>query len=192
MFPEFMNDIVTLVKSNGIESRDIKANIKSETITILDTSLGIEEGDRLLRRLPNGLTESYIVLDRGFRSKNEDLPERYKVKVKKESAIESEKVPHIQFNIQNANGSNIGTQGTAHIENTFNFGEVDQIIEEKGGEEKEELRDMIKEIKELFEDSEKIKKNSLSKFSELMEKHSWISGTVAQMGLGFLTGNLFK
>lgn len=154
--------------------------------------LEIEEGDKILRHLPNGLLESYIVLDRGYREKFHEIPARYQMKVKKESAIDVEKTSSMQFNIGTIYGSNIGTQGNAHIDNVFNFDKIDQMIEERGGEEKEELHNMINEIRELFEDSEKVKKGSLSRFSELMEKHSWITGAVSQMGLGFLTGRLFE
>ncbi|UIO44332.1 hypothetical protein LOY85_09315 [Brevibacillus brevis] len=82
----------------------------------------------------------------------------------------------MHFNIGTVYGSNIGTHGTSTITNTFNFEAVDKLIEEHGGEDKEELRKMVAEIKELFEDSEKVKKGSLSKFSEQMQKHSWITG----------------
>ncbi|MGD8191527.1 hypothetical protein ACQCN2_16225 [Brevibacillus ginsengisoli] len=100
--------------------------------------------------------------------------------------------PFVQYNFQNAYGSNIGTQGNASVTNTFNFDAVDQMIEERGGEDKEELHQMIAEIKELFEDSEKVKKGSLTQYSEKIEKHSWIAGAVAQMALGFLSGQMFK
>ncbi|KQX69257.1 hypothetical protein [Paenibacillus sp. Root444D2] len=101
--------------------------------------------------------------------------------------IESGKISH-QFNIQNAYGSSFGSSGTVTLNNTFNFEALDQEIEEKGKEDKEELRQMIAEIKELFEDSEKVKKGSLSKFSEVMQKHSWITGAVAKLGLDFMIG----
>ncbi|MFC8685926.1 hypothetical protein [Brevibacillus porteri] len=103
-----------------------------------------------------------------------------------------ENVPSVQINFQNAYGSNIGTSGSNLITNTFNFEAVDQLIEERGGEDKEELRQMIAEIKELFEDSEKVKKGGLAHYSEKIEKHSWIAGAIAQMGLGFLTGQMFR
>lgn len=192
MLRKMMTDTVTLVKSNGEKFENIKANVQREKIFIDDAKLPIEEGDRIIRELSNGLSESFLILDRGYYDRTHGIPAHYQMKVKKESAIDLERQTTMQFHIGTVYGSNIGTQGSAHVENVFNFEKVDQLIEEHGGPDKEELRAMIEELKEFFDDSEKVKKGSLSKFSELMERHSWISGTVAQMGLGFLTGSLFK
>lgn len=192
MFRQLLRDVVTLVKANGEVYEKIKAKVQPNMIFIYDETLPIEEGDKITRELSNGKLETYLVLDRGFYNKVQSIPAHYQIKVKKESTIDLEKQATMQFNIGTVYGSAIGTQGSAHVENVFNFEKVDQLIEERGGEDKEALRGMIEEIKEFFEDSEKVKKGSLSKFSELMEKHSWITGAVSQMGLGFLTGRIFK
>ncbi|MCP3776705.1 hypothetical protein NLX71_26050 [Paenibacillus sp. MZ04-78.2] len=190
VFGKLMNDKVKLVKADGEQIDNIKARVQPDMILIDDASLPIEEGDKIFRDLSNGLSESYLVLDRGFNERTLNIPAHYQIKVRKESAIETQRATTMQFHIANVYGSNIGTQGNATIENTFNFEVVDRLIEENGGEDKEDLRKMISEIKELFEDSEKIKKGSLSKFSELMQKHSWITGAVSKMGLDFLIGSL--
>lgn len=187
-----MNDTVKLVKADGVQIENIKARVQPDMILIDDASLPIEEGDKIFRNLSNGLSESYLVLDRGFNERVHNIPAHYQIKVRKESAIEVQRATTMQFHIGTVYGSNIGTQGNATIENTFNFEIVDRLIEENGGEDKEELRQMISEIRELFEDSEKIKKGSLSSYSEKLEKHSWITGAVAQMALGFLSGKMFQ
>ncbi|AYB37575.1 hypothetical protein [Brevibacillus laterosporus] len=193
MLGNLAKDIVTLVKADGSMVENIKAHVQPKMIFIDDESLPIEEGDKLLRTLRNGLTEKYIVLDRGYYEGVPGIKSHYQVKVKKESALDLEKnVTTMNFNIGSIYGSTVGTQGNASIVNTFNFEAVDQMIEEHGGEAKEELRQMIDEIKELFEDSEKVKKGSLAQYSEKIERHSWIAGAIAQMALGFLSGQMFK
>ena len=187
-----MKDKVSLIKQDGSEYLDISALVEPKMIFINDGNLPIEEGDKLIRRLSNGLIESYLVLDRGFFEKQMGFPAHYQVKVQKESARALTQPVSNRITIGTVYGSNIGTQGQASITNTFNFEKVDQLIEENGGEDKEELRKMIAEIKELFEDSEKVKKGSLAAYSEKIEKHSWISGAIAQMALGFLSGQMFK
>ncbi|NMP11388.1 hypothetical protein [Paenibacillus polymyxa] len=92
------------------------------------------------------------------------------------------------FHIENAHNSIIGNQQTVSMTNTFNISQVEKEIEQRGGEDKEELKKMMAEIQEMFEDSEKMKKGSLSKFSEMMQKHSWITSSIAKMGLDFLMG----
>lgn len=190
MFSDF--DKVTLLKKNGSQITDVKAIVQSNEIFIDDGNLPIEEGDKFIRILPNGLSESYLVLDRGFYDAWEGIDAHYQVKVIKEMTRELTQASTTSFNIGTVYGSNVGTYGSASVTNIFNFEKVDQLIEEKGGADKEELRQMIAEIKEMFEDSEKVKKGSLGSYSEKLEKHSWISGSIAQMALGFLTGHLFK
>lgn len=115
----------------------------------------------------------------------------YLTKVQFEKTQKAE-TASVQYHIGTVYGSNVGTYGNASVSNTFNFEAVDQMIEDRGGEDKEELRQIIAEIKELFEDSEKVKKGSLAKYSEKIDKHSWIAGPLAQMALGFLSGQMFK
>ncbi|MCM3173245.1 hypothetical protein [Paenibacillus sp. MER 99-2] len=192
MFEDLLTDNVSLIKRDGRIFNDIPASVQTKKIFIEASKIPAEEGDTVSRELPNGLIERYIILNTGYFGGHSDIPAHYQMEVKKETAIDPERQSSMQFNIGTVYGSTIGTQGDAHVENVFNFEKVDQLIEDRGGDDKEALRDMIEEIKEFFEDSEKVKKGSLSKFSELMEKHSWITGAVSQLGLGFLTGSLFK
>ncbi len=85
-----MNDMVALQKQNGEKFENIQANVQSNMIFIDDAQLPIEEGDKLLRTLPNGLTESYIVVDRGFNEAFIDFPAHYQVKVRKSSTINTQ------------------------------------------------------------------------------------------------------
>ncbi|OOR59994.1 hypothetical protein BGP34_04095 [Bacillus mycoides] len=65
MFTTFPTQEVSLLKQNGQCIDDIEAHIQSKVIFIEDISIPIEEGDKILRVLPNGLSETYLVLDRG-------------------------------------------------------------------------------------------------------------------------------
>ncbi len=59
-----LEDRVTLVKSDGkIERQDIPALVMKGEIQIHDATLPIEIGDHLLRNLPSGLVEDFIVDD---------------------------------------------------------------------------------------------------------------------------------
>ena len=92
-----------------------------------------------------------------------------------------------QFNIGSiiANGSNLvlgdGINSALSIDNSTS--RIEQEIEEKGGEEKEDLRELLEEVKELIEnmqDSRHIPKNKglFSKLSNHLEKHGWFYGEV--------------
>lgn len=74
---------ISLIKEGDVRIDDISAQIGTELIVIDDYSLPIEEGDTLVRALPNNLTETYIVLDRGFQRETNSLSPHYEVKVRK-------------------------------------------------------------------------------------------------------------
>jgi hypothetical protein len=84
-------------------------------------------------------------------------------------------------------GSVIGTHNTAELTNTFDFRAIEQRIEEEGGEDKEELRQALAQVQRLLERGEYLDRGALSRFSGVMEKHSWFTGSVMQALLGFAT-----
>lgn len=103
-FRTLMNDTVSLLKATGERIDGIKAHVQSALILIADTSLPIEEGDKLHRTLPNSLVESYLVLDRGFYAAVAGIPAHFQVKVQKESAIARQAQPQtVIYNLQGAN-----------------------------------------------------------------------------------------
>ncbi|MGY5341094.1 hypothetical protein ACXFAU_01430 [Paenibacillus glucanolyticus] len=96
---------------------------------------------------------------------------------------------NISFNISgNVYGSMMATQGAATMNNNIYINEIEKMIEVNGGKDKEELRIMVNEIIELLEEKKEIKKGILLKYSEQLEKHSWITGAIAQLTLGWLIG----
>ena len=89
-FNRLMNDIVDLEKNGKIFEKNIKAvvNAVEGRITIFRDDINIEEGDYLIRHLPNGILEHYIVLDRGFSAGVKGMiPAHYQCKVKKNTNI---------------------------------------------------------------------------------------------------------
>lgn len=82
-----MRDTVTIVKQDGRRFSDIPANVQKNKIYINDGELPIEEGDKIIRKLPNDLTETYIVVDRGYTEGIGGIKAHYQIEVKKESSI---------------------------------------------------------------------------------------------------------
>ena len=92
------------------------------------------------------------------------------------------------FNISGSvHGSVIGTHNTTELTNNFDFRRIEAEIEEKGGEDKEELREALEEVRRLLESGEKLDRGGLAQFSSTLEKHSWFTGSVMQALLGFAT-----
>lgn len=131
-FSGLAKDKVTLVKSNGTIFEDIQANVQRNIIFIHDSTLPIEENDKIFRKLPNGLIESYIVIDRGFFS---GFGGHYQIKVKREGDINETKYQSI-INFYNASGPNsrININSTDKSENYYNdidalFKDLKQVLE---------------------------------------------------------------
>ena len=147
-------DIVSLVKPDGTVYEEIKAIVQSTTIIIHDVKLPLDEGDIIYRKLPNGMVEAYIVLDRGFHSGIGGIPSRFVSKVKRKESIKEEKYRSI-VNVYNASGNNsrININST---DNSVNKNIAHNI-----------LFDEIKKAIESIEEKD-VKENSLQVLEELM------------------------
>ncbi|MCW7464049.1 hypothetical protein [Leptospira limi] len=128
-FSSMANDIISLAKPNGDIIENIKANVQPKTIFIFDEKIPLEEGDIIYRKLPNGLIESYVVLDRGYYSQFHGIQGHYQAKVRKENSISQEKYNSIT-NIYNATGINsrINIQSQDTSNNNYNSEEIFSLI----------------------------------------------------------------
>ncbi len=84
MSDDLVDEFVTLIKKNGQKYSGLQAAVRPKMIFIPDGTAPIEEGDRLTRRLPNGLEETYLIKERGYCPKTTLLPAHYQVKVERE------------------------------------------------------------------------------------------------------------
>lgn len=143
MFDFFMNDEVTLIKSNSEKYEKISADVQGNLIFIDDLSLPIEEGDKLIRIIPNGLNETYVVIDRGLYSGMAGIEGHYEVKVRKESMHSANNKP---TNINNFYGNISNSQIQQNVNNSSQVMSGDD-----GYKNKEELKKYILMLKENIE-----------------------------------------
>ena len=131
----FDTDTISLVKPDGTVIEGIKANVQPKIIFIHDEKLPLEEGDKIYRRLPNGLVETYVVLDRGYYSSFGSISGHYQAKVRKDVSINEDKYQSI-INVYNANGPNSrininSTDNSSNFNNDSNllFDEIKKVLE---------------------------------------------------------------
>jgi len=84
IFNEDSWEPIKLIKKDENKTLFLDASIGKDVIFIADTNIEVNEGNIIERSLENGITERYIVLDKGLTKENDDIPSHYKVKVKKE------------------------------------------------------------------------------------------------------------
>lgn len=90
------------------------------------------------------------------------------------------------YNISNPQNSIIGNQQSATINNSsFNIDDLKNLIELYGNQDKQQLYELTSQLQEILKD-DNFHKSKLSKFSDLIAKHSWLPLAIAQVLAGYL------
>lgn len=119
-FSALMNEKVTVQKPSGHTNGPYKATVSSDSITIWDDDVDVDEGDAILRELPNGKQERFTVTKVHFSKTiaRGAIPSHYQLKVRKGEAPTPPMTGHT-FNIGHAQGFQIGDHNTQAFVNAF-------------------------------------------------------------------------
>ena len=88
-FEKLRRDEVTLVKKTGENIKEIKAKVEKSRITFAASERVVDDGDTLIRHLPDGRTEEYLILDSGYVAEFHGIPAKYECRVEKKTALKS-------------------------------------------------------------------------------------------------------
>ena len=91
------------------------------------------------------------------------------------------------FNIGTANNSMIGNQSHFTININTSLQEARSQINSSDSENKEELHKIIDLLESVANNQTPMRPGTLSRFSALMERNSWITGSLASLVLNLLT-----
>jgi hypothetical protein len=129
------NDRVTLVKKDGREFFDIRADVQPRMIFIDDPKLPVEEGDHFTHMPPNGILASYLVLEAHYWGK----PGGWQIKVRKETAIPRDPPGHHIYQSGAGSRVNINSQdfSTTVINEANVFEQARKVIEGQVAKESE-------------------------------------------------------
>ena len=94
------------------------------------------------------------------------------------------------FNIQNAYGSVIGSQSSVVMNYNAAIQNAKKEIEASNSPDKEDLDKIISLLEMIINNQLPPQKGLFSKFSSVMERNSWITGTIASTLLGWLTSQI--
>lgn len=82
--------------------------------------------------------------------------------------------------------------GHIEMQNTFTFGELDRLIEERGGEDRDELHRIAQELRQHLEENDTVSKGWLGtwlvRHSLMLNEHAWIVQPLAVLLLTWGTG----
>ena len=164
----FANDTIKLIKKDGSEIENIKAQVQPKYILIYDVSICFDEGDIITRDLPNKKVEYYRIInpiyDNGFKS----IPPFYKLEVEKTTT--PPKRPSVNI-INNINASDHSKVLVGSIDNSVNITSQDLSVFDKLIEAVKDLPDgdkMISNINQM-KDSVNNKESFLKKYNDFIQ-----------------------
>ena len=121
-----------------------------------------------------------------FQKQMEEVKAFYLTEVEKKQK-ETEQHQSNIYNIGTAYGSVIGTANTATINYQTNFQELRERAETENAPDKAQVQKLIDLVEMIVNDQIPPQKGLLSKFSETMERHSWVTSAVASALVSWLT-----
>jgi len=94
------------------------------------------------------------------------------------------------FNIGSVHDSVFGIGNIANINHETALGEIKNKIDSCSDEDKDELNQIVSLLESILDNQTPVEKGMLSKFSGAIEKHSWLSGSIASTLFGWLIATL--
>ena len=121
-----------------------------------------------------------------FQKHQEEIKAFYMTEAEKHRKETEQRQSNV-YNIGAAYGSVIGTANTATINYKTNFQELRERAELENAPDKEQVQKLIDLVEMLVNGQVPPQKGLLSRFSETMERHSWITSAVASALVSWLT-----
>lgn len=139
------------------------------------------------------LNDVKFLIENGYVQEDPPMSSGYMLKITAngEHFVENNfRVPNVPtsnvFNIQNATNSIIGTQSNV----TMNIGDTikktREQINSSSSTDKEELQEIINLLEKVVNGQTPVKKGLLSKFSDAIQKNSWITSPITSILLNWL------
>lgn len=138
-FRSLQNDTVFIEKSDGTRIGPFKTAVARDSATIFDGSIDVVEGDTLIRPLPSGREESFVIVSADFSQGLHSIPAHYSLKLRKTTAIsEKPSTKQTTIHINNSTGIQVGDNNVLNIQNALN--ELIQKIESSDGSAQEKAQ----------------------------------------------------
>ena len=122
-----MKDTVFIEKSDGSRIGPFKTAVSGGSATIFDSKLDVNDGELLIRPLPNGKEEKYLILSAEYSPGLASIPPHFSLKLQKTTAVQPATSKHTTVNINHSTGIQVGDNNVINIQNALN--ELIQKIE---------------------------------------------------------------
>ena len=114
-FSGLLTDKVSILKADGTENGPYECAITGQSCTIMDESLDVDEGDDVIRTLPNSKVETYKILHVGYTAKFHGIPAAYELTIEKSSSLLPKRKGGTTINISQSHGIQVGDHNSLAI-----------------------------------------------------------------------------
>lgn len=116
-FADLENDEVFVIDERGHRQGPYKTAFNSKKLTIFNETLDINDGDKIVRALPNVKEDIYTVVESSYNSAFHGIPGHYSLKLRKDSALSNEghRTVNKTVNINNSTGFQVGDGNVQNI-----------------------------------------------------------------------------
>jgi len=121
-------DQVFVSKADATRSGPYRTAVTQGSATVYDDKFDADDGDKLIRPLPNGKEEVYLILSCEYSPGLALIPPHYSLKLQKTTAIQPASPRSTTINIQHSSGIQVGDHNVLNIQNALN--ELVQRIEQ--------------------------------------------------------------
>lgn len=142
------NSKMYIQSKNGSKTGPYRCAFSNNNVITFETSISVEEGDKILRSLPNGKEESFTVLETSYNDGLRNTKPFWKLVVRKDTSLKEKSMRNTtSINIHNSQGIQVGDHNTQrNVANSFET--LISIIEESNysEQEKTEAKNKLKEF----------------------------------------------
>jgi len=126
---QLYTDKISLIKTNGTRVDNIKCSVQSNQIFLDVFNTPIEPKDIVIRKMSNGVEETFLVIDPNFYEEFHGLKAHYQMKVKKLGLPEAKQaIQNITYHIS-GNNARVNNNSTDNSTNTVTYNsEVEEHI----------------------------------------------------------------
>ncbi len=114
-FQDLLTDKVSILKVDGTEMGPYECAIDGSSCTIFDENLDADEGDSVLRTLPNGKVERHKIMHVDYTAKFHGIPAAYKLTIEKLSSLLPKRKGETTINISQSHGIQVGDHNSLAI-----------------------------------------------------------------------------
>lgn len=113
------NDKVFIEKSDGSRIGPYKTAVSQGSAVIFDSTLDVNDGERLVRPLPNGKEEVYLILSADYSPGLSVIPPHFTLTLQKTTAVQPPSPKQTTVHIHNSTGIQVGDHNIINIQNAL-------------------------------------------------------------------------